>query len=121
MKKKFNTKSITITVNAVQSFDKLDRGTDRRDTELKHDALQLLLNSPNPLRCDYNFEGDNGAIEEDIYSKISILKEKMKDLIFDTECLLICTKKNDLKLESLENGCKVTYGQYSYKGHTEEK
>ena len=83
MKKKFNTQSITITVNAVQSLDKFDRGTDRRDTELKHDALQLLLNSPNPLRCDYNFEGDNGAIEEDIYSEITLLKKKMEK-VFST-------------------------------------
>tara|TARA_R110000787_G_scaffold237426_6_gene343848 strand:- start:777 stop:1124 length:348 start_codon:yes stop_codon:yes gene_type:complete len=96
MTKKFNTQSITITVNAVQSFDKLDRGTDRRDTELKHDALQLLLNSPNPLRCDYNFEGDNGAIEEDIYSEITLLKKKMEELMFEAEYLLRSTKKHDI-------------------------
>tara|TARA_R110000824_G_scaffold160488_1_gene335314 strand:- start:678 stop:1025 length:348 start_codon:yes stop_codon:yes gene_type:complete len=93
MKKKFNTQSITITVNAVQSLDKFDRGTDRRDTEFKHDALQLLLNSPNPLRKDYNFDGHN---EEAIYDEIALLKKKMQELMREATYLLISTKKHDI-------------------------
>jgi len=92
-KKNFNTKSITITVDAVQSIDKNDRGTDKRDTELKHDALQLLLNSPNPLRKDYNFDGED---REAIYDEIKLLKEKMRELMFEAEYLLRSTKKHDI-------------------------
>ena len=92
-KKKFNTKSITITVDAVQSLNKFERGDDKRDTELKHDALQLLLNSPNPLRKDYNFDGDD---KEAIYDEIELLRNKMRELIFEAEYLLRSTKKHDI-------------------------
>jgi len=94
-KKNFNTKSITIKVDAVQSLDKHERGTDKRDTEFKHDALQILLNSPNPLRKDYNFDGDN---EEAIYNEIERLKIKMSELIYDATYLLRSTKKYDGEL-----------------------
>jgi len=93
MKKNFNTKSITITVDAVQTIDKWERGDDKRDTELKHDALQLLLNSANALRCDYNFDGDDS---ENIYDEIKLLKKKMSELMFEAEYLLRSTKKHDV-------------------------
>ena len=92
MTKKFNTMSITITVDAVQSLDKHERGTDKRDTEFKHDALQLLLNSPNPLRKDYNFDGHN---EEAIYDEIKLLRNKMEILMMQATYLLQSTKKYD--------------------------
>ena len=92
-KKKFNTKSITITVDAVQSLNKFERGDDKRDTEFKHDALQLLLNSPNPLRKDYNFDGDN---EEAIYKEIELLRNKMRELMHEATYLLQSTKKHDI-------------------------
>jgi len=91
-KKNFNTKSITIKVDAVQSLDKHERGTDKRDTEFKHDALQLLLNSPNPLRKDYNFDGHN---EEAIYDEIKLLRNKMEILIMQATHLLQSTKNYD--------------------------
>ena len=92
-KKNFNTKSITIKVDAVQSLLKFERGTDKRDTEFKHDALQLLLNSPNSLRKDYDFDGDN---EEAIYDEIKLLKIKMRELMRDATHLLHSTKKYDI-------------------------
>ena len=95
-KKKFNTKSITITVDAVQSLNKFERGDDKRDTELKHDALQLLLNSPNPLRKDYDFDGDGGKIKDNIYSEIELLRNKMRELIFEAEYLLRSTKNHEV-------------------------
>jgi hypothetical protein len=92
-KKNFNTKSITIKVDAVQSLDKHDRGYDKRDTEFKHDALQLLLNSPNPLRKDYNFDGDN---EQAVYTEIAMLKKQMRRIMYDAIFLLKTTKKHEV-------------------------
>lgn len=91
-KKNFNTKSITIKVDAVQSLDKHERGTDKRDTEFKHDALQLLLNSPNPLRKDYNFDGED---REAIYKEIELLRNKMDELMYEATHLLQSTKNYD--------------------------
>ena len=86
MKKIFNRQSITIKVNAVQSLDKWERGTDKANTELKHDSLQILLNSPNPLRIDYDFNDSN-------YNEIKELQNKMRSLLCDAEFLLKNTKK----------------------------
>ena len=86
MKKIFNRQSITIKVNAVQSLDKWERGTDKADTELRHDSLQILLNSPNPLRSDYDFKDEN-------YNEIKELQVKMHSLICHAEFLLKNTKK----------------------------
>jgi len=94
-KKNFNTKSITIKVDAVQSLDKHERGTDKRDTEFKHDALQLLLNSPNPLRKDYNFDGED---REAIYKEIELLRNKMDELMYEATYLLRSTQKYPAEL-----------------------
>ena len=79
MIKRFNTNSITLNVDSVKSIDKLDRGGDKAATELKHDALYLLLNSPNPLRSEYGFDAENS------WQHIEELETKMTALLNEAE------------------------------------
>ena len=55
-KKKFNRNSITVNVNSAYSVNAFNKYKyDAKQTELIHDALQVLLVSPNPLRKEYGF------------------------------------------------------------------
>jgi len=55
-KKKFNRNSITIKVDSSYSVNGFNEYKyDAKKTELIHDTLQVLLNSPNPLRKEYCF------------------------------------------------------------------
>lgn len=80
--KRFNTESITLKVNSVKTIDKLDRGGDKSATELKHDALYLLLVGPNPLRNEYGFDTENS------WQQIEELRGQMTALINETKYLL---------------------------------
>jgi hypothetical protein len=81
MKKKFNSKSITITTDSERLFDWVN-GKDVFSimrTIYKHDALDILLNSPNPYRKEYS---------DMDFEAIKILQEKQKDLIQEMVSLL---------------------------------
>lgn len=55
-KKKFNRNSITVNVDSKYSVNASNKFVyDAKQTELIHDTLQVLLNSPNPLRKEYGF------------------------------------------------------------------
>ena len=91
MKRTLNTNSITLKINSVQ-YNK-SKYENKEDTELKHDALYLLLISANPLRSEYNFDGKDS---DSIYDEITELKNKMNDLLLDAKHLLLKTKKTNL-------------------------
>ena len=91
MKRTLNTQSITLKINSVQ-YNK-SKCENKEDTELKHDALYLLLVSANPLRSEYNFDGKDS---DSIYDEITELKSKMNDLLLDAKHLLLKTKKTNL-------------------------
>ena len=56
-KKKFNRKSITIKTDSVYTLDAFNNFKyNEKETELTHDTLQVLLNSPNPLKNEYGFD-----------------------------------------------------------------
>ena len=56
-KKKYNRNSITVTADSVYSMDAFNKFKyNQKETELTHDTLQVLLNSPNPLRKEYGFD-----------------------------------------------------------------
>jgi len=80
-KKTFNSNSITLKVDSYKSVDRNLRHNDKAFTELKHDALQLLLISVNPLRSEYNLE--------DKINKVNKLTGKMRELLREAESLLI--------------------------------
>ena len=88
MKRTLNTNSITLKINSVNYND--SKCENKADTELKHDALYLLLISANPLRSEYNFDGKDS---DSIYKEIEELKNKMNDLLLDAKHLLLKTKK----------------------------
>ena len=91
MKRTLNTNSITLKINSVQYNE--SKYENKEDTELKHDALYLLLISANPLRSEYNFDGKDS---DSIYKEIEELKNKMNDLLLDAKHLLLKTKKTNL-------------------------
>ena len=91
MKRTLNTNSITLKIDSVNYND--SKCENKSDTELKHDALYLLLVSPNPLRSEYNFDGKDS---DSIWEEIKELKEKMSDLLSDTKYLLSKNKKSNL-------------------------
>ena len=91
MKRTLNTNSITLKINSVQYNE--SKYENKADTELKHDALYLLLVSANPLRSQYDFDGKDS---EYIYNEITELKNKMNDLLLDAKHLLLKTKKTNL-------------------------
>tara|TARA_R110000822_G_scaffold296412_1_gene418853 strand:- start:953 stop:1234 length:282 start_codon:yes stop_codon:yes gene_type:complete len=91
MKRTLNKNSITLKINSVQYNE--SKYENKEDTELKHDALYLLLISANPLRSEYNFDGKDS---DSIYKEIEELKNKMNDLLLDAKHLLLKTKKTNL-------------------------
>lgn len=55
--KKYNRNTITVTTDAIYSMDAFNKFKyDKKETELIHDTLQVLLNSPNPLSSEYGFD-----------------------------------------------------------------
>ena len=91
MKRTLNTNSITLKINSVQ-YNK-SKYENKEDTELKHDALYLLLVSANPLRSEYNFDGKDS---DSIYDEITELKFRMRILLLDAKHLLLKTQKRKL-------------------------
>ena len=88
MKKTFNTNSITLKIDSVYYND--SKYESKEATELKHDALYLLLISANPLRSEYNFDGKDS---DSIYNEVKELTNRMNDLLLDAKHLLLKTKK----------------------------
>jgi hypothetical protein len=80
-KKTFNSNTITLKIDSYKSVDRNFKHNDKILTELKHDALQLLLISVNPLRSEYNLE--------DKMNKVNKLTGKMRDLLKEAKSLLI--------------------------------
>ncbi|MAO25189.1 MAG: hypothetical protein CMJ25_30980 [Phycisphaerae bacterium] len=74
-KKKFNRNSITIKIDSVYSLDAFSNFKyNEKETELTHDTLEVLLNSPNPLKKEYGFD-------ELDFEYIAHCREKQKALI----------------------------------------
>lgn len=74
-KKKFNRNSITVKVNSTYTINAFGNCRyNPKETELKHDALQVLLVSANPLRNEYDFNSND-------FELISQLVKKQKELI----------------------------------------
>ena len=76
-KKKFNSKSIQINVNSAYSVNAFNEYKyDAKETELIHDALQVLLNSSNPLRSEYGFDDlDFKFIEQYVKKQNALISE----------------------------------------------
>jgi len=55
MTKKFNRKTITVTTDSMYKFDPITGSPNYNptETELLHDALNVLLNSVNPYKNEY--------------------------------------------------------------------
>ena len=85
-KKKFNRNSITITTDAVYSVDAFNKFKyNEKETELIHDTLQVLLNSPNPLRSEYGFNdldfefiAQYRAKQQSLIDELSFYLKKLK-------------------------------------------
>ena len=97
-KKKFNRNSITIKVDCSYSVNGFNEYKyDAKKTELLHDALQVLLNSPNPLSSEYGFTDID-------FKGLSELRKKQTRLIRETKeflsmCKTIKEEKNNKQLQ----------------------
>lgn len=86
-KKKYNRNSITIKTDAVYSMDAFNKFKyNQKETELIHDTLQVLLNSPNPLRKEYCFDdldfefiAQFRAKQQSLIDECSFFLEKCKE------------------------------------------
>ena len=97
-KKKFNRNSITVNVDSKYSVNAFNKFVyDAKQTELIHDALQVLLNSPNPLSSEYGFTDRD-------FKGLSELRKKQTGLIRETKeflsmCKTIKEEKNNKELQ----------------------
>ncbi len=81
-KKKYNRNSITVTADSVYTSDANDKFVyNEKATELIHDTLQVLINSPNPLRSEYGFN-------ESDFEFIAQFRAKQQSLIDDCSYFL---------------------------------
>ena len=86
-KKKYNSNSITVKTDAVYSFDAFNKFKyNEKETELTHDTLQVLLNSPNPLRSEYGFDeldfefiAQYRAKQKSLIEELSFYLRKLKE------------------------------------------
>ena len=98
-KKKFNRNSITVNVDSKYSVNAFNKFVyDAKQTELIHDALQVLLNSPNPLSSEYGFTDRD-------FKGLSELRKKQTGLIRETKeflsmCKTIKEEKNNKELQN---------------------
>jgi uncharacterized protein YozE (UPF0346 family) len=77
-KKKFNRNSITINVNSNYTLNAFNEFKyDAKKTELTHDALQVLLNSANPLRTEYGFNDNDFELIAQFVAKQNQLINEM--------------------------------------------
>jgi hypothetical protein len=58
--------------------------------------------------------------QTDLTEEIAELKNKISDWMIIQNNLVEDRNETIDILDSLKTGCKITYGKYSYKGHTEE-
>ena len=83
-KKNYNRNSITVKTNSIYTTDAFNNFKyNEKATELTHDTLQVLLNSPNPLRTEYNFNDND-------FELIAQFVAKQKQLI--NECAYFLQK-----------------------------
>ena len=96
-KKKFNRNSITVNVDSKYSVNAFNKFVyDAKQTELIHDALQVLLNSPNPLSSEYGFTDRD-------FIGLSELRKKQTGLIRETkEFLSMCKTIKEEIIEDKE-------------------
>jgi hypothetical protein len=97
-KKKFNRNSITVNVDSKYSVNAFNKFVyDAKQTELIHDALQVLLNSPNPLRKEYGFtDRDLKGLSELRKKQIGLIRETKE---FLSMCKTIKEEKNNKELQ----------------------
>jgi len=98
-KKKFNRNSITINVDSKYSVNAFNKFVyDAKQTELIHDALQVLLNSPNPLSSEYGFtDRDFKGLSELIKKQTGLIRETKE---FLSMCKTIKEEKNNKELQN---------------------
>lgn len=87
-KKKFNRNSITIKVNPSYTINAFGNCIyNPEETEIKHDALQVLLNNANSLRNEYGFNTNDlelinqwVAKQNKLINEMSYFLEKSKEV-----------------------------------------
>ena len=87
-KKKFNRGGITVKVDPTYTINAFGHCRyNPKETELKHDALQVLLNSANPLRNEYGFNSNDFELinqwvakQKELINEMSYFLEKCKEV-----------------------------------------